>query len=66
MDYNSITNMKNENEKATAFYDGREVFIRKTFDYSGLVEVLDLASGDIYTVHSSKLNESLNSVNSFR
>lgn len=57
MDYSNLVVLKNSNNNATAFYDGKEVFIRKTFDSSGLVEVIDLNDGDIFTIHCSKLNE---------
>ncbi|GEM_PF-388647 len=59
MDLNKIIEMKNENPGATARYNNREIFIRKIYDNSGLVEVVDLINGDVYTLHNSKIDEAL-------
>ena len=59
MDLNKIIEMKDKFPGATASYSNREIFIRKIYSHSGLVEVVDLINGDIYTLHSSKIDEPL-------
>jgi len=66
MDLNDVIEMKNQNPGATGFYNNREIFIRKVHDNSGLVEVVDLFSGEVYALHSSKIDKTYaNSSNSF-
>lgn len=64
MDLNKIIEMKDQSPGATASYNNREIFIRKIYNNSGLVEVVDLINGDVYTLHSSKINEPLPNVSS--
>lgn len=59
MDLSKIIEMKNESPGATATYNNREIFIRKIYDNSGLIEVVDLINGDVYTLHSSKIDAPL-------
>lgn len=59
MDLNGIIEMKNRNPGATASYNNREIFIRKIYADSGLIEVVDLINGEIYTLHSSKIDKAL-------
>ncbi|MEW8995432.1 hypothetical protein [Clostridium sp.] len=67
MDLNDVIEMKNQNPGATGFYNNREIFIRKVHDNSGLVEVVDLFSGEVYALHSSKIDKTYaNSSNSFQ
>ncbi|WP_346931346.1 hypothetical protein [Clostridium sp.] len=67
MDLNDVIEMKNQNPGATGFYNNREIFIRKVHDNSGLVEVVDLFSGEVYSLHSSKIDKTYaNSSNSFQ
>lgn len=66
MDLSELIEMKNQNPGATGYYNNREIFIRKVYDNSGLVEVIDLVNGDVYSLHSSKIDKtSSNSYNSF-
>lgn len=57
MNLNTLLNMKNQNEEATAYYEGRRVTIEKVYSDSGLVDVVDLDTGNTITLHSSKLSE---------
>jgi hypothetical protein len=67
MDLNEIIEMKDENPGATGYYNNRQLFIRKVYDDSGLVEVIDLINGDVYSLHSSKIDKSYSSsYNSFQ
>lgn len=67
MDLNEIIEMKNQNPGATCYYNNRELFIRKVYDNSGLVEVVDLVNGEVYSLHSSKIDKSYtNAYNSFQ
>lgn len=64
MDLNKIIKIKHDSVGATASYNNREIFIRKIYHHSGLVEVVDLINGDIYTLHSSKINETTPNISS--
>jgi len=67
MDLNELMEMKNENPGTTGFYNNREIYIRKVNDNSGLVEVVDLFCGEVYALHSSKIDKTYsNSSNSFQ
>lgn len=56
MEINKIIDMKTQNSKAIASYKKREIFLNKIYIDSQLVEVVDLINGDIYTLHSSKID----------
>lgn len=58
MNLNDIKEMKSKNDGATGYYNNREIYIRKIYDDTGLVEVVDLANGDVYTLHNSKISQS--------
>lgn len=67
MDLNELMEMKNQNPGTTGYYNNREIFIRKIYDNSGLVEVIDLVNGDVYSLHISKIDKTYsNSYNSFQ
>ncbi len=62
MDLNEIKEMKSQNGGATGYYNNREIYIRKIYDDTGLVEVVDLANGDMYSLHTSKIGKSDNNL----
>lgn len=57
MNLNTLLDMKNQNDEATAYYQGRMVTIQKVYSDSGLVDVVDINTGNTFTLHSSKLSE---------
>lgn len=57
MNLNTLLDMQNQNNETTAYFQGRRVTIQKVYSDSGLVDVVDLDTGNTITLHSSKLSE---------
>lgn len=60
MDINKIVELKTVKNGATVYYNNHEVWINRIDLDTGIVDVLDLITGESLSLHSNKLHENYN------